>query len=503
MNYTILKISISPDNIVFPYLKATDGDDNDINQKVSLLESSLINQKVLGIHRHGKYFWLRFSNSALLMHFGMTGMIKLKDILSHLTFMENGGDKKVLEVDAAAQNTDESNPKRLKIDKTGFANEVENQNKVKSSAGIKVEELNNFVVDPSTVNIQSSAGDEITNWSSVDRKTPTDGSLSGKSMKSFKNISNGEDMSVEFESKKSVPADSMKETETDKTVKNEPRRSLRRKGLKLVNEGKDHISHTLDVSSQREDFFDSESKDIAPRPAKRSKEDPSVWPPKFGKMSITLTKDDAEPVELIFVDPRRLAKIRVLNVKSNEELFEQPPLNAQGPDYSKPTESPKSLPEYGDLDPYQHGKPLLSVSEFQKLILSKRKPIKALLLEQNFFAGIGNWVADEIIYQTRILPGEVISSKLRKQDEIYEVIQKLYDNMIYVCQEAVRVEGNVRQFPKDWLMMFRWGKGRKKTVQTTNEGHEVAFVTVGGRTSCYVPVLQKELESNVGTGTDD
>jgi formamidopyrimidine-DNA glycosylase len=228
-----------------------------------------------------------------------------------------------------------------------------------------------------------------------------------------------------------------------------------------------------------------------------------LWPPKFVKLSMTLRKNDST-IELVFVDPRRLARIRLLtgnNIQTDEELMNQPPLDVLGPDYSKPITVPKEIGMYGDPDPDNHGRPILSIDEFNKLVLTKKKPLKSLLLEQKFFCGIGNWVADEIIYHSRLHPEDVLSSKLTLQEEIDPVIQKLYDSIIYVCKEAVRVEGNVREFPDDWLMMFRWGKGRKGPRPKTKDGYDVDYVTVGGRTSCFVPKLQVPLKRSNNSET--
>ena len=41
-----------------------------------------------------------------------------------------------------------------------------------------------------------------------------------------------------------------------------------------------------------------------------------------------------------------------------------------------------------------------------RAILARRKRavLKALLLDQKFAAGVGNWIADEVLYQARIDP---------------------------------------------------------------------------------------------------
>ncbi|ANB12403.1 hypothetical protein AWJ20_656 [Sugiyamaella lignohabitans] len=61
--------------------------------------------------------------------------------------------------------------------------------------------------------------------------------------------------------------------------------------------------------------------------------------------------------------------------------------------------------------------------------------------------------------------------------------------------------GNTEAFPKDWLMLYRWGKRRKGEKQKTADGYEVDHVTVGGRTACYVPALQKKSASSLSEST--
>ncbi|XBA49175.1 hypothetical protein SBP28_003711 [Candidozyma auris] len=125
---------------------------------------------------------------------------------------------------------------------------------------------------------------------------------------------------------------------------------------------------------------------------------------------------------------------------------------------------------------------------------------RSLLLDQEHFAGVGNWVSDEVLYHAKIHPNETISSKLDNPSD--EVLQALYDALIYVMEESVRVEGNVHRLPEHWLMIYRWGKGRKVKAKT-KAGHVVDHITVGGRTSCFVPQIQKPLKKKIGKGLDE
>jgi len=117
---------------------------------------------------------------------------------------------------------------------------------------------------------------------------------------------------------------------------------------------------------------------------------------------------------------------------------------------------------------------------------SRHVPIKALLLDQTVLSGIGNWVADEVLFQARLHPEQYCD----EFDD--EQIETLYKSIRDVCQFAVDKLGDSDQFPTDWLFHFRWGKGGKGATTHLPSGEKLAFLTVGGRTSCYVPELQKK-----------
>jgi formamidopyrimidine-DNA glycosylase len=121
--------------------------------------------------------------------------------------------------------------------------------------------------------------------------------------------------------------------------------------------------------------------------------------------------------------------------------------------------------------------------DFLDLIHSYRPAsieLKALLLDQTFCAGIGNWIADEILYQSHFHPRKRLNTLDKEQ------LKVLYKNIDYVIRTAVDAGGS-HQFPVEWLFHFRWTHKReaedyyKLTIQ---------FDTVGGRTSAYVPERQ-------------
>lgn len=118
----------------------------------------------------------------------------------------------------------------------------------------------------------------------------------------------------------------------------------------------------------------------------------------------------------------------------------------------------------------------------------KHVPLKAFILDQAIISGIGNWVADESLYQARLHPEQYCD------DFADEEIKRLHDSITNVCQTACDLLADSDQFPDHWLFNHRWGKG-KKTSSALPNGEKLAFITVGGRTSCYAPSLQKKTGS--------
>ena len=67
------------------------------------------------------------------------------------------------------------------------------------------------------------------------------------------------------------------------------------------------------------------------------------------------------------------------------------------------------------------------------------------MLPQTFSAGVGNWVADEVLYQARLHPET--TAKLLDEDEV----RRLHDALYNVPKVAVEAGADSSKFPKDWL----------------------------------------------------
>ncbi|GFR41350.1 hypothetical protein Agub_g1963, partial [Astrephomene gubernaculifera] len=84
--------------------------------------------------------------------------------------------------------------------------------------------------------------------------------------------------------------------------------------------------------------------------------------------------------------------------------------------------------------------------------------------------------------QSRLHPEQPVSSL----DSA--ALAALYDSIRSVVRQAVEAEADADRFPKDWLFHHRW---TNKRASKSADGHPIEFVTVGSRTSAFVPALQK------------
>ena len=93
---------------------------------------------------------------------------------------------------------------------------------------------------------------------------------------------------------------------------------------------------------------------------------------------------------------------------------------------------------------------------------------------------------DEIMYDSRIHPEQYSNTLTPAQ------IKQLHKSIHYVCSFAVDNLADSSKFPEEWLFKHRWGKGKKDSSTTLPNGSKFVFLTVGGRTSCVVPSVQKK-----------
>ncbi len=174
--------------------------------------------------------------------------------------------------------------------------------------------------------------------------------------------------------------------------------------------------------------------------------------PRFWKLE--LVTDAGRRVTM--TNPRRLGRIRLLDDPPN-----QPPIDTLG------------------FDPLTD---MAALALMRDRLRDRAAPIKGVLLDQSFAAGVGNWIADEVLYQAGIAP------QRRACDLAPEEVKRLRTVLGRVICRAVDVDADKDRFPKSWLFHHRWGK---RAGSATARGEAIAYDTVAGRTTAWVPVVQK------------
>ena len=182
------------------------------------------------------------------------------------------------------------------------------------------------------------------------------------------------------------------------------------------------------------------------------REDTSVWPPRFVKIQLHL--DDGG--ELAMTDGRRLGRILL-----REEPENEPPIAKLGFDPLLAMPSPK---------------------RFSELLRARGGILKSLLLDQSFAAGVGNWIADEALFQAGIDP------RRRARSLTDAEARRLRARLGAIVERAVDANADDSRYPRTWLFHRRWG--RQDDARTTR-GERIEHVTIGGRTTAWVPARQR------------
>ena len=126
--------------------------------------------------------------------------------------------------------------------------------------------------------------------------------------------------------------------------------------------------------------------------------------------------------------------------------------------------------------------------ELVRSILKRRAraPVKTVLLMQEFFPGIGNWMVDEILWRARIHPAHPAG----KLSSIKQKI--LWQETRFVSEGALATVGQRGgDPPDDWLFHVRWKDGGKCPAT----GKPLRRGEIAGRTTCWCPSRQRSPRS--------
>jgi formamidopyrimidine-DNA glycosylase len=166
--------------------------------------------------------------------------------------------------------------------------------------------------------------------------------------------------------------------------------------------------------------------------------------------------------ELRFIDPRRFGRMLILpEAESNSVL---------GPLGTDPLE--------------------ISIPKFQERLREKRARIKAVLLDQRVFRGMGNIYTDESLWRARIHPARLASSLKPRE------VLSLHRAMRAILLEAIRLGGssisdfvNAEGLPGEFQIRHRVYQREGKKCSRC--GAQIRRIIVAGRSSYFCPRCQR------------
>lgn len=166
--------------------------------------------------------------------------------------------------------------------------------------------------------------------------------------------------------------------------------------------------------------------------------------------------------ELRYTDPRRFGRMLVLPQNDTAQI-----LGLLG------------------LDPLE-----MTEEQFQNKLRSKRARIKAVLLDQRAFRGMGNIYTDESLWRARIHPARIAANLTRDE------IARLYRSAQSILREAIRLGGssisdyvNADGAPGEFQIRHRvYAREGKKCSRC---GARIRRIIVAGRSSYFCPRCQR------------
>jgi len=121
--------------------------------------------------------------------------------------------------------------------------------------------------------------------------------------------------------------------------------------------------------------------------------------------------------------------------------------------------------------------PKFTLERVEKFLQRRAKlPAKAALLMQQAFPGIGNWMADEILWRANLAPSRACGSLDAGER------RALWRETRWVARAALKTIGvDFRDPPKGWFFHARWGRGGLCPKHQSS----LERATIGGRTTAW------------------
>jgi formamidopyrimidine-DNA glycosylase len=143
-----------------------------------------------------------------------------------------------------------------------------------------------------------------------------------------------------------------------------------------------------------------------------------------------------------------------------------------------------TLPAWWQALPPEVQDPAFTLDRFRRILTRRRgSPVKAVLLMQEHLPGVGNWMADEMLWRARVHPATPAGALSARK------VSALFAAAKAVCDDAMRVIAPAwpDPLPDDWLFNHRWRDGGR----CPRTGRRLVRETIAGRTTCYCPAVQR------------
>ncbi|UZO82330.1 DNA-formamidopyrimidine glycosylase [Aquimarina sp. ERC-38] len=122
----------------------------------------------------------------------------------------------------------------------------------------------------------------------------------------------------------------------------------------------------------------------------------------------------------------------------------------------------------------------ISLEEFKAALRNRKTAIKKVIMDQSVTAGVGNWIADDVLYQAQIHPEKNVA------DLSEEEIIRVYTKLQYVIETAIDLEAHYEDFPEQFMMRKR----REIGADCHYTNGKIEKIVVGGRSTYYSPKWQ-------------
>lgn len=122
----------------------------------------------------------------------------------------------------------------------------------------------------------------------------------------------------------------------------------------------------------------------------------------------------------------------------------------------------------------------ISLEGFQKGLEGRKVAIKTALLDQKHFAGIGNWIADEMLFNAGIHPKAPCNTLGP------EHFEALHEEAQSIVKRAIKEDTHYGDFPKDFFVNYR----KEGALHPDHPNSPVERLVVGGRGTFIVPEKQ-------------